>query len=55
MMDIVLTFSHSTDYNCVHMTGTTGTIHLVDLRGRKVPGYIQLHKDNEDVVIFEVK
>ena len=51
----VLTFSHSTDYECVHLTDTYGIIHLIDIRGRTAPGYFILFEDRPSKVIFEVR
>ena len=55
-MDVILTYSHNTEFECIHLTDVTGKIHLVDIRLRgSLPGYIQLYKDELAEVIFEIR
>jgi len=51
----ILTFSHSTSLECIHMTDTSGTINVVSIRPRDYPGYVNFHSDFEGHVIFEYR
>lgn len=48
-----LTYSHNTLFKCIHITDTTGTIHLVNIRYRDhYDGYTKFLNDDLDKVIF---
>jgi hypothetical protein len=51
----LLTLSHSTELECIHMTDTSGTIHMVWIRPRDYPGWVVFHADFEDYVTFEYR
>ena len=52
-LGIILTFSHSTELECIHMTDTSGAINRVVIRPRDYPGYVDLYQDQLDRVVFE--
>jgi hypothetical protein len=48
-----LTFSHSTNFKCVHLTDSGAQIHLIDIRYRKGQGFLKFLKDEAEKVWFQ--
>lgn len=51
----ILTLSHNTIYECIHLTDSMNNIHLIDIREISSPGYCILYEDQETAVLFKYR